>query len=320
MGVVDLVGNGALPEIAADHPGGLGAVSSRGIAWGYAGGGTLLAADLALLQLHDSIGLTEGGAVRICFLAAGLWWFGFGTPAARRLFPAATNEEADETPARAPGLAALRGQLSAGIRLFGRMPQARRYLFAYLFFSDAVTGVASLASTYLTHELVHNDSDKAAPFLFELILMIQFTAVLGAWAFGRLARSIGLRHALAVSLVLWVAVVVYAWAGMRTTGEAACMGVAVGIGLGSNAALARTAFADMIPRGREGTFFSLYEVASNGTAWLAPLVFTLVVNATGSFRQAILSLVILFAAGLVLLLRTDLAEAAREARAVEASD
>ena len=341
MGALDLVYNGTLPELAA--PAELDAVSSRGIAWGYLGGGALLAVDLVLLQVHTALGLSESGMVRVCFVASGLWWLGFGLPAARGLAPrtarvtraartiesayaneaAYTNESAQAAAqsADAAGGTSLRhtlGALAGAWRTLSRMPQARRYLIAYLLFSDAVTGVAALAATYLTHELFGGDSDKATPFLFELVLMIQFAAVFGAWSFAALTRRIGARTALLLTLVLWCAVVLYGWAWMRTTTEAVGMGVAVGIGLGSNVSLSRSIFAQMVPAGREATFFSLYEVAGNGTAWLAPLVFTIVVNATGSFRQALLSLMALFVAGFVLLLRTDINEASREARLVDA--
>lgn len=315
MGTVDLVYNGTLPEIAS--PAERDAVSSRGIAWGYLGGGVLLAIDLMLLQSRSALGLSEGSTVRVCFVASGVWWLGFGLPAARRLTASTRTTDATDTPSATSLRQTIRG-LADTSRLLGRMPQARRYLIAYLLFSDAVTGVAALAATYLTHELFAGDSDKATPFLFELVLMIQFAAVLGAWSFGRLAKRIGAHRALLLTLVLWCAIVVYAWAWMHTTTEAAGMGVAVGIGLGSNISLSRSLFAQMVPTGREATFFSLYEVAGSGTAWLAPLVFTLVVNATGSFRQAILSLVALFVGGLVLLLLTDTDEAAREAAAMNA--
>jgi UMF1 family MFS transporter len=332
MGAVDLVYNGTLPELAA--PAERDAVSSRGIAWGYLGGGALLAVDLVLLQVHSALGLSESGMVRVCFVASGLWWLGFGLPAARGLAPrtaqidrSAQAAQTVPTPQTVPGSAdptagtSLRhtfGALAGAWRTLGRMPQARRYLIAYLLFSDAVTGVAALAATYLTHELFGGDSDKATPFLFELVLMIQFAAVFGAWSFAALTRRIGARTALLLTLVLWCAVVLYGWAWMRTTTEAVGMGVAVGIGLGSNISLSRSIFAQMVPVGREATFFSLYEVAGNGTAWLAPLVFTVVVNATGSFRQALLSLMALFVAGFILLLRTDINEASREARLVDA--
>src|SRR3954449_10786816 len=52
-------------------------VSSRGWALGYLGGGLLLAMNLSLVTLHDRVGLTEGGAVRVSLLSAGLWWAAF---------------------------------------------------------------------------------------------------------------------------------------------------------------------------------------------------------------------------------------------------
>jgi UMF1 family MFS transporter len=53
--------------------------------------------------------------------------------------------------------------------------------------------------------------------------------------------------------------------------------------------------------GREAQYFSLYEVGERSTSWLGPLLFAAVGQATGSFRLAIISLVIFFVVGLVLL-------------------
>jgi UMF1 family MFS transporter len=86
--------------------------------------------------------------------------------------------------------------------------------------------------------------------------------------------------------------------------------------LGGSQALSRSLFSQMVPRGREATFFGLYEICDRGTSWIAPLLFTLVVNQTGSFRQAILSLIALFAIGIVILAATDADEAKAEAAAV----
>ena len=69
----------------------------------------------------------------------------------------------------------------------------------------------------------------------------------------------------------------------------------------------------MIPRGKEAEYFSLYEVSDKGTSWLAPLVFGLVKQFTGSYRLAILSLVIFFIAGLALLAKVNVRQAAIEA-------
>jgi UMF1 family MFS transporter len=83
------------------------------------------------------------------------------------------------------------------------------------------------------------------------------------------------------------------------------MGAALAIVLGGSQALSRSLFSQMIPAGYEATFFGLYEITDRGTSWIGPLLFGLVVGATGSYRQSILSLIVLFLGGIVLLLLTD---------------
>jgi UMF1 family MFS transporter len=69
----------------------------------------------------------------------------------------------------------------------------------------------------------------------------------------------------------------------------------------------------MIPKGREASFFGLYEVSERGTSWLGPLLFGAVVAATNSYRQALLSLIILFVVGTVILYLTDTDQAIHDA-------
>ena len=69
----------------------------------------------------------------------------------------------------------------------------------------------------------------------------------------------------------------------------------------------------MIPKGQEAEYFSLYEVSDKGTSWLAPLMFGLALQFTGSYRAAILSLVVFFVAGLTLLAKVNVRRAAIEA-------
>jgi UMF1 family MFS transporter len=75
--------------------------------------------------------------------------------------------------------------------------------------------------------------------------------------------------------------------------------------LGGSQALSRSLFSCMIPPGREAAFFSLYEVTNSGTSWIGPFLFAAVVGATNSYREALLSLIVLFVGGLVILVLTD---------------
>ena len=87
----------------------------------------------------------------------------------------------------------------------------------------------------------------------------------------------------------------------------------IAIVLGGSQALSRSLFSRMIPTGREASFFGLYEVSERGTSWIGPLVFGIVVARTSSYRQAILSLIVFFVAGMVILFFTDTDKAVHEA-------
>jgi UMF1 family MFS transporter len=295
--------NAFLPRIAP--PGRREEISSRGFAFGYLGGGLLLALNLGLLLAHHALGISKATAVRICFVSAGVWWAAFGLWALQR-FPRRSSRVAliDHGGARKELVAAL-GALRGA-------PHTRRYLIAYLLFSDAISAVLALSSTFITHQLFGDSASRAATFLFALILLIQFVAMAGAVLFARLSLRWGTKRTIMLSLVVWCAVIVYAYVALQSKAQAVLVGVIIGLVLGGSQALARALWARLVPVGREATFFGVYEVANEGTAWIAPLLFTIVVNVTGSFRQAILSLLVLFVAGLVMLGLTDVKCAERE--------
>lgn len=91
------------------------------------------------------------------------------------------------------------------------------------------------------------------------------------------------------------------------------MAAVIAIVLVGTQALSRSLFSQMIPRGREAEYFGVYEISDKGTSWLAPLFFGLTLQFTKSYRLAILSLIVFFAAGLVVLLRVNVKRAAAEA-------
>src|SRR5204862_7512468 len=121
----------------------------------------------------------------------------------------------------------------------------------------------------------------------------------GALLFERLAYLIKTKNAIIVSLLIWSAIVIYAYRFLHTVAEAWVMAAAIAIVLGGSQALSRSLFSKMIPAGKEASFFGLYEVSERGTSWMCPLLFSIVVARTGSYRQALLSLIVFFVVGLV---------------------
>ena len=286
-------------------------VSSQGYALGYLGGGLLLAANLGLVVTSDRLGISSGLAVRISLLSAGLWWGGFA------LFTFVRLRTRVATRARLSTRAYLTMGLSELRRLWttlARLPHTRRYLIAYMAFNDAVQTVITVASVFLAQELfVARGLPANEAFLMGLILMVQFVAFVGALMFERLAVFVNTKNAILVSLVIWTGIVVYAYGLLQTVAQAWIMGAVLAMVLGGSQALSRSLFSQMIPSGQEAAFFGVYEITERGTSWIGPFLFGLVASVTGSYRQAILSLVVLFLTGLIVLFFTDTEQAIGDA-------
>lgn len=288
-------------------------VSSRGFAWGYLGGGLLLALNLGLVQGARPLGIDTVLAVRLSLLSAGLWWGGFALFAFRRL---RTRAAARPLPPDKSVLGVGFAELRHTFKELRRLPHTRRYLLGYLLYNDGIQTVIAMSSTFLSQELfVARGLEPSQTFLIGIILMVQFVGFFGALAFERLARLLGTRNAILLSLAIWVAVVIYAFSLLQTTTQALVMGAVIAVVLGGSQALSRSLFSRMIPAGKEASFFGLYEVAERGTSWIGPFIFGRVVAATGSYRYAILSIIVLFAGGMAILAATDTERAAREAAA-----
>jgi len=292
FGASIVVYNAFLPEIA--EPDERDRVSSRGWALGYLGGGLLLVANLALFTTHESLGLTEEHAARISLLSAGAWWALF------TLIPLKTLRSRRSVHSSEQGVTVVTAgfrQLFDTLRASRAYPQTLLFLAAYLLYNDGIQAVITLTATYGTEELEFEQST-----LISAILLVQFVAVLGALLLGALARYFGAKRVVLASLVLWIAsVVVGYFLEAEATLRFYLLAAFIGIVLGGSQALSRSLFSQMIPRGQEAAYFSLYEISERGTSWLGTLIFGLTLQLTGSYRSALVSLVIFFVAGFALL-------------------
>ena len=288
-----------LPQIAG--PDERDKVSSIGWAIGYIGGGLLLAINVVAVLFKDSIGLDTGEVARYSIVSSGLWWAGFTTIPLLRL---RNRQPADGQPGGSRLGDGFR-QLWDTLRHLRGYPLTLLFLVGYLIYNDGIQTVIAMASVYGTEEL-----DLPDKVLVPTILMVQFLAFAGALALGRLAERIGAKRTILFSLVLWVAVLVVAYllpAGRQV--PFVLLGGAIGIVLGGSQALSRSLFSQLIPEGKEGEYFGLYEISDKGTSWLGPLLFGLAFDLTNSYRKAIISLLIFFVVGFVILLTVPIRRA-----------
>jgi len=305
FGASIVVYNSWLPDLAS--PDERDKVSSRGWAFGYLGGALLLALNLALFIGHDSLGVSEGDAVRICLASAGIWWGGFTVLTVTLL---------RDRPPHA-GVAGSRGgtvrgsfrQLGATLRDLRRYPLTLWFLGAYLLFNDGVQTVINVSAQYGKEELRLSQTT-----LVSTILLVQLVAFLGAVALGRIAQAVGAKRTVLGALVVWTLVLVAAYfvqAGAAL--QFYLLATVIGVVLGGTQALTRSLFSQLIPAGREAEYFGFYEISDRGTSWLGPFLFALTFQLTESYRYAIFSLVFFFVVGGLLFLRLPMRRAIEQA-------
>ena len=290
-GVAIVLYNAYLNDIAPEDK--RDAESSKGFAFGYVGGGILLALNLALFGMHEDLGLTTGMAVRICLVSAGLWWAIF------MLFPLFRLKSHRKQVDIPQG----ENLLSIGFSNFWhtlkdsrKYPLTLTFLIAFLLYNDGVQTVISIASQYANKELGLELSD-----IMPAILMVQFVAFGGAFFFNYLSSKTSTKSAIMITLVIWTACMFYGYGWVRDITGFYILAAIVGFIMGGTQALSRGLFSRLIPDGKESEYFSMYEISERGTSWLGPLLFGLAIQYTDSYRIAILSLIVFFILGGIVL-------------------
>jgi len=302
FGAALVVANSYLQDLAA--PDKRDTISSRGWAFGYAGGGLLLLLNLVLYAGYESFGVTQGEAVRISLMSAGVWWAIFTIITVRGL-------RTLNRPVGAVGSQALTvgfKELKVTLKDVRKYPETLKFLIAYLFYNDGIQTVIAISGTYAILELKLTEIS-----LVFAILIVQITALIGALLLGRLSNSIGAKKVILLTLVIWTVMVIVTYA-LPAGQQNPYLVIAAGIGfvLGGSQALSRSLYSQVIPRSREAQYFSFYEISERGTSWLGTFAFGVAFGLTGSYRQSVLLIIAFFIVGGLLLLRVNIRQAITE--------
>jgi UMF1 family MFS transporter len=305
-----------LPHIA--RPGEIDRISTAGYALGYFGGGILLALNLAWIQRPDWFGLPHGPGlseddatlpVRLSFVSVAIWWVVFSLPLFRKVpEPPALlepDERRDENPVK---MAFVR--LAETFRVLRSYRNAFLMLLAFFIYNDGIQTIIKMATAYGTEIGIGQSS------LIGAILLVQFVGIPCSFLFGMLAHRIGAKRALFLGLMAYTAISLLGYF-MKTALHFYVLAVLVGTVQGGTQALSRSLFASMIPRHKSGEFFGFFSVFEKFAGILGPLIYAGTIAATGSSRNAILSVIIFFIVGGLLLWPVDVEEGQRIARAAD---
>jgi MFS transporter, UMF1 family len=305
-----------LPHIARRDE--IDRVSTAGYAVGYVGGGILLALNLAWIQKPAWFGLPAGPGLddaaatlpaRLAFLSVALWWLVFSIPLFRRVPEPPARLESDEHAGERPVRVAFL-RLGETFRELRGYRQAFLMLLAFLIYNDGIQTIIKMATAYGTELGI----DQSA--LIGAILLVQFVGIPCSFLFGMLAGKVGAKPALFFGLLAYTAISVLGFY-MKTALHFYVLAGLVGMVQGGTQALSRSLFASMIPQHKSGEFFGFFSVFEKFAGIFGPLIFAGTIAATGSSRNAILSVIGFFAVGAAILAMVDPEAGRREARAAD---
>jgi len=282
-----------LPALAAGSQ--LDRLSSYGFALGYIGGGLALALVFVMIQWHEFFGFADAGsATRAGFVLTGTWWALFAIPTFIWMRERALPQSPE------PLVRGFRQYLATFSEIRG-YSQLFLFLIAFLCYNDGIQTVIVVSAIFGKEELGLSQETILACFL-----MIQFLAMPGTLLFGRVAEKWGTRRSILITLCLFIGVTIYAFF-MQSALEFWILAAVVALIFGGSQAVSRSLYGSLVPPQKSAEFFGFYAISNKFASILGPLTFGLIADLTGSARLSILSLIIFFIVGIILLLRVDVA-------------
>ncbi len=282
--LADIFYNSLLKFIA--RPDDIDRVSTLGYAIGYLGGGLLLGINLLMFLFIKDSQL----AAKLCFLSVSLWWAFFSIPVFKYVNEPGTN----------PGpknIDYIKVGFSRTIKTFREIRKYRQlffFLLAFWVYNDGIGTIIKLAIIYGA-ELGISSTSLLGALLATQLIGIPFTLL-----FGRLAGRIGSKNSIIIGLAVYTLISIMAFF-ITTALHFWILALMVGTVQGGTQALSRSYFCSMVPEEKSAEFFGFYGMSSKFAGIFGPLIFALVGTMTGSSRYSILSIVVFFLLGIILL-------------------
>lgn len=296
--------NSYLPQIAS--PENQDKVSARGFALGYFGSSLLLIICLIGIMVFKYDPITHQGffKVKYSFLLVGIWWIGF----AQYTFNYLPKKSHDHKITNKEGLFS-KGfkELSNVYAQIKLMPQLKRFLTSYFFYNMGVQTIMVVAVLFARNEIDWGNDPVVAEktktsALIVSILIIQFVGIAGSFLFSWMSRQIGNVKTLIVTILIWIFICVFTYGVVHTPFEFYIVAFLVGLVMGGVQALSRSTYSKYLPETEDHTsFFSFYDVIEKLGMILGTISFGIISQLTGGMRNSILSLIVFFITGLIVM-------------------
>ncbi|CAN5918794.1 MFS transporter [soil metagenome] len=291
--------NAYLPQIAEAKD--QDKVSARGFGMGYLGSSILLIVILVITTFNKWVTYEQS------FLLVGLWWIAFAQITFRRL----PKGEA-QTHERGKGNIVTKGyrELRIVFKDILTRKQLRRFLGSYFMYNMGVQTVMIMAVPFATKAIQWGSPQEKNQSLIISILLIQFLGILGAFLMSRLSRVIGNLKTIGIVLFVWVAICFCVYQFVYTPVQFYIVAASVGLVMGGIQAMSRSTYSKMLPETQDhASYFSFFDVSEKIGLAIGTISFGAIEGITGGIRNSVLSIIVTFVIGFLLLLRVPKSEA-----------
>lgn len=269
-------------------------LSAKGYAMGYLGGGLLLALNMATIMFPDFFFIPDALlATKITFLTVAIWWFAFSLPFFRYV-------KEEKKPVRIDYGVVKKGfeRLLSTFREIRKYRELSKFLLAFWLYNDGISTIILMAAVY------GRDVGIGTPHLIGALLLTQFVAFPFSLAFGRLATALGSKRAIFLGIGIYTVIIMLAYF-MKSALHFWILAAMVGTVQGGTQAISRSLYASMVPFVKTAEFFGFMGISSKFAAIFGPFIFGIASQLSGTSRVGIVSLLVFFLAGGLILSTVD---------------
>ena len=267
-------------------------VSSLGFSLGYLGGGLLFLLNVLMFSFPNAFGLnSQIEAVLWSFLSVAIWWTIFSLPLVAGVKEPGVNEKSKSLLQTSKDAFKSLRQTSQSISQYR---SAVIFLLAYFLYIDGVDTIIRMSTSY------GSDIGLSAQSMISALLLTQFIGFPATLVFGRYSDKFGHKQTLSFAIVVYIGVVLFS-SQMDTAIEFFIMASVIGLVQGGVQAISRSYFSSLIPADKAAEFFGFYNFIGKSSVFIGPFMVSGIALITNSPSAGILSLLLLFIPGLILL-------------------
>lgn len=263
-------------------------VSTYGYAFGYIGSCIPFVAGLLLILNCDALGLSMTVATRISFVITMVWWAAMSIPLYKNVHQKYSIPRQDHV------ISATFGRLKKTLKKLAKDRRMLLFILGYFCYIDGVGTIISMATTYGGEVGIDSNAMVLA------LLLTQFVAFPCSILSGTLAKKYGTMRLIKIFIFMYIGICIFGY-GLDTEPEFWILAVCVGICQGGIQALSRSYFGKLVPKDESSEYFGFFDVFGKFADFFGPLILAACAWFLNSSKYGILSLIVLFVVGFILI-------------------